>query len=83
MYCPLYDNSAQGYGYADLQADCAGAGRAAAVERSPGAADRSTSMLHDSQKQLLQNAYFEMLQDNAKVRNYFAEQILKQGASGQ
>jgi peptidyl-prolyl cis-trans isomerase SurA len=28
---------------------------------------------------LLQNAYFEMLQDDAKVRNYFAEQILKQG----
>jgi peptidyl-prolyl cis-trans isomerase SurA len=35
--------------------------------------------LHESQKQLLQNAYFEMLQDDAKVRNYFAEQILKQG----
>jgi peptidyl-prolyl cis-trans isomerase SurA len=34
--------------------------------------------LHESQKQLLQNAYFEMLQDDAKVRNYFAEQILKQ-----
>lgn len=36
--------------------------------------------LHDSQKQLLQNAYYEMLQDNAKVRNYLSEQILKQGA---
>ncbi len=35
--------------------------------------------LHDSQKQLLQNAYLEMLQDDAKVRNYFAEQTLKQG----
>jgi peptidyl-prolyl cis-trans isomerase SurA len=36
--------------------------------------------LHDSQKQLLQNAYYEMLQDDAKVRNYLAEQILKQSA---
>lgn len=35
--------------------------------------------LHDSQKQLLQTAYLETLQDNARVRNYFAEQILKRG----
>jgi len=35
--------------------------------------------LHDSQRQLLQNAYYEMLQDDAKVRNYLAEQILRQG----
>jgi peptidyl-prolyl cis-trans isomerase SurA len=35
--------------------------------------------LHDSQKQLLQNAYYETLQDDAKVHNYLAEQILKQG----
>ncbi len=39
--------------------------------------------LHDGQKQVLQNAYFETLQDEAKVRNYFAEQILKQGAPPQ
>jgi peptidyl-prolyl cis-trans isomerase SurA len=37
--------------------------------------------LHDSQKQLLQTAYLETLQDNARVRNYFAEEILKR--SGQ
>lgn len=36
--------------------------------------------LHDSQKQMLQTAYFEMLQDEAHVRNYLAEQLLKQGA---
>lgn len=36
-------------------------------------------LLHDQQKQLLQNAYLEMLQDDAKVRNYFSEEILKQG----
>jgi peptidyl-prolyl cis-trans isomerase SurA len=34
-------------------------------------------LLHDQQKQLLQNAYLEMLQDEAKVRNYYAEDILK------
>jgi peptidyl-prolyl cis-trans isomerase SurA len=37
--------------------------------------------LHDSQKQLLQTAYYEMLQDDARVHNYLAEQLLKQ--SGQ
>ena len=36
--------------------------------------------LHDSQKQLLQTAYLETLQDDARVRNYFAEDILKRGA---
>jgi peptidyl-prolyl cis-trans isomerase SurA len=35
--------------------------------------------LHDSQKQLLQTAYLETLTDDAKVRNFLAEQILKQG----
>jgi peptidyl-prolyl cis-trans isomerase SurA len=33
--------------------------------------------LHESHAQLLKNAYIEMLQDQAKVRNYYAEQILK------
>ena len=36
--------------------------------------------LHDSQKQMLQAAYLEILQDNSRVRNYFAEEILKHGA---
>jgi peptidyl-prolyl cis-trans isomerase SurA len=35
--------------------------------------------LHDSQKQLLQTAYLESLVDDARVRNFLAEQILKQG----
>lgn len=39
-------------------------------------------LLHESEKQLLETAYFEMLQDQAKVRNYYAEQILKRGALG-
>jgi peptidyl-prolyl cis-trans isomerase SurA len=35
--------------------------------------------LHDAQKQMLQTAYLEVLQDDARVHNYLAEQILKQG----
>lgn len=38
------------------------------------------SGLRESHAQLLKNAYYEMLHDNAKIRNYFAEQVLKQGA---
>jgi peptidyl-prolyl cis-trans isomerase SurA len=37
-------------------------------------------LLHENDKQLLQNAYLEMLLDEARVRNYLAEQILKQVA---
>jgi len=36
--------------------------------------------LREGHAQLLKNAYFEMLHDEAKVHNYFAEQILKLGA---
>jgi len=36
--------------------------------------------LREGHAQLLKNAYFEMLHDEAKVHNYFADQILKQGA---
>ena len=36
--------------------------------------------LRESHAQLLRLAYFEKIRDDAKVRNYFAEQILKQGA---
>lgn len=36
--------------------------------------------LRESHAQLLKNAYSEMLHDQATVRNYYAEQILKNGA---
>ena len=36
--------------------------------------------LRERKVQLLQNAYLEMLHADAKVRNYFAEQVLKEGA---
>jgi peptidyl-prolyl cis-trans isomerase SurA len=34
-------------------------------------------LLKDSRSQLIQNAYFEMLRDQAKVENFFAEDIFK------
>mgnify|MGYP001176976473 CR=1 FL=1 len=37
-------------------------------------------LLHDGRSQLLKGAYFEMLRDQAKVENFFAEQILTKGA---
>jgi peptidyl-prolyl cis-trans isomerase SurA len=36
--------------------------------------------LREGHAQLLKNAYFEVLHNDAKVHNYFAEHILKQGA---
>jgi peptidyl-prolyl cis-trans isomerase SurA len=36
--------------------------------------------LRDVHAQLLKNAYFEMLHDEAKVHNYFADEVLKKGA---
>ncbi len=36
--------------------------------------------LHDARSQLLKGAYLEMLRDQAKVENYFAEQIFKADA---
>lgn len=36
-------------------------------------------LLHDRKRQLLQAAYYETLINAAKVRDYYAEQVLKQG----
>jgi peptidyl-prolyl cis-trans isomerase SurA len=36
--------------------------------------------LHDSRSQLLKTAYFEMLTDQAKVQNFFAEHVFKNDA---
>jgi peptidyl-prolyl cis-trans isomerase SurA len=38
------------------------------------------SQLRDARSQLLRNAYLEMLRDQARVENYFAEEIFKNGA---
>ena len=36
--------------------------------------------LHDVRSQLLKSAYFEWLADQAKVENFFAEEVLKKDA---
>ncbi len=36
--------------------------------------------LRDSRAQLLKNAYYEMLRDQARIQNYFAEDLFKNGA---
>jgi peptidyl-prolyl cis-trans isomerase SurA len=36
--------------------------------------------LHDSRSQLLKNAYLEILTDEAKVRNFYAEEVFKETA---
>ena len=38
------------------------------------------TQLHDSRSQLLKNAYFEILTDEAKVRNFYAEEVFKETA---
>jgi peptidyl-prolyl cis-trans isomerase SurA len=38
------------------------------------------TQLHNNRAQLLQNAYFEVLQNDAKVHSYLADQVLKMGA---
>ena len=37
-------------------------------------------LLHDGRSQLVQNAYYEMLRNQAKVENFFADEILKDDA---
>jgi peptidyl-prolyl cis-trans isomerase SurA len=79
---PIYDNGAPNHkviGYAIYKL----ISREPAGQREladPRVQQSIHQLLHDGQKQLLQNAYYESLQDDAKVRNYYAEQILKQGA---
>ena len=38
------------------------------------------NQLHNNRAQMIESAYFETLQNDAKVHNYLAEQIFKQGA---
>lgn len=76
---PMYDNNHRVVGYNIFKL----IGREPAGQRElsdPRVQQSIHQMLHENQKQLLQNAYFEMVQNEAKVRNYYAEQILKMGA---
>jgi peptidyl-prolyl cis-trans isomerase SurA len=79
---PIYDNGGPGH-------RVMGYGIYKLVEREP-AGQRELhdprvqqtirQFLRESHAQLLKNAYLEVLHDQAKVRNYYAEQILKNGA---
>lgn len=79
---PVFDNNGPSHkvvGYAIYKL----LGREAAGQRElndPRVQQSIRQGLRERKSQLLQNAYLEMLHDDAKVRNYFAEQILKQGA---
>jgi peptidyl-prolyl cis-trans isomerase SurA len=79
---PAYDTSAPGrrfMGFAIYKL----LGREPAGQREindPRVQQAVRSGLRESHAQLLKTAYNEMLHDNSKIRNYFAEQVLRQGA---
>jgi peptidyl-prolyl cis-trans isomerase SurA len=78
---PVYDSAGAAHrivGYAIYKL----LGREAAGQREmndPNVQQTIRQGLRESHAQLLKNAYFEMLHDQATIRNYFAEQILKSG----
>ena len=79
---PLYDNGGPGHkiiGYAIYKL----VAREPAGQRElndPRVQQSIRQFLRESHSQLLKNAYLEKLHDEAVVRNYFADQILKNGA---
>jgi peptidyl-prolyl cis-trans isomerase SurA len=79
---PIYDGSGPGHrimGYAIyrlLSRDPAGQREL----NDPRVQQAIHTTLHNNRVQLLENAYFEKLQNEAKIQNYLADQILKQGA---
>lgn len=78
---PLYENTPAGrkqVGYAIYKLlDKEAAGQRDLSDPRVQQAIRKT--LRDARSQLLQNAYIEMLQDQSRVVNYYAEQIFKNG----
>ena len=64
----------------DLQVDQQGAGGTARPERSARAAVDSAAACTTAARNLLKNAYFEILRDEAKVRNFYAEEVFKETA---
>lgn len=79
---PVYDGSGPGrrtVGYAIYKlVDKEAAGQRELND--PTVQQRIRQQLREGHAQLLRTAYLEMLHDQAKVRNYFAERILKEGA---
>jgi peptidyl-prolyl cis-trans isomerase SurA len=76
---PLYDSSHRTVGYAIYKLIA----REPAGQRElndPRVQQTIRQLLREGHAQLLKNAYYEMLHDEAKIHNYFADQILKRGA---
>jgi peptidyl-prolyl cis-trans isomerase SurA len=79
---PIYDPTPPGHhlvGYAIYKL----LGREAAGQRDqndPRIQQTIRLALHENHAQLLKNAYIEKLRDEAKVQNYLADEILKEGA---
>jgi len=66
-------------GYTIYKAAGAGAGGQREIS-DPVVQQHIRQLLHDGRSQLLKNAYFEILRDQAKVENFFAEEIFKNDA---
>lgn len=76
---PVYDNQHKQVGYQILKLiDKQAAGQRELSD--PRVQQSIRSQLRDARSQLLRNAYLEMLRDNARVENFFAEDIFKNGA---
>ena len=79
---PIYDSAGPGHrtlGYAIyrlLSRDPAGQREL----NDPRVQQAIHTTLHNNRVQLLENAYFEKLQNESKIQNYLADKILKQGA---
>jgi peptidyl-prolyl cis-trans isomerase SurA len=76
---PVYDNQHKPVGYAIFKLiDKQAAGQRELND--PRVQQTIRGQLRDARSQLLRNAYLEMLRDEARVENFFAEDIFKNGA---
>jgi peptidyl-prolyl cis-trans isomerase SurA len=76
---PVYDNQHKQVGYAIYKLiDKQSAGQRQLND--PRVQQTIRGQLRDARSQLLRNAYLEMLRDEARVENYFAEEVFKNGA---
>ncbi len=76
---PVFDNQHRTVGYQILKL----IDRQAAGQRElndPRVQQTIRGQLRDARSQLLRNAYLEMLRDEARVENFFAEDVFKNGA---
>jgi peptidyl-prolyl cis-trans isomerase SurA len=76
---PVFDNQHKPIGYAIYKLiDKQAAGQRDLND--PRVQQSIRSQLRDARSQLLRNAYLEMLRDEARVENFFAEDVFKNGA---